>query len=400
MVYLDYAATAPERPEVTAAMEAAKGECWANPNSLHGPGKAAFRALEQARARIAHALKARNASEITFTSGGTESDNAALLGIVERLSNMRPGTAHVVVSAIEHHAVLEAADHLLALGYEVSHVNSRLDGFVYPEDVAAAMRPETVLVSVMAANNEIGTVQPIRAIADVVHAHDAFLHVDGVQMLGKLPIDLEASGADAASFSSHKIGGPRGMGLLYLRRTVPFASQMRGGGQEQGRRSGTQNAVGAVGLARAVELAVAECPAEAERLAGLRDALLAGLLACDPSVTCAVDMAATGPVDASGASLCGMGVATSAHLPNIACVTVEGKESETMLMALDAAGIAASGGSACSSASLEPSHVLSALEIPKVRAFGELRFSLGSPTTQDDIERAIAAFAEVVKRKY
>ena len=399
-IYLDYAATAPLLPQVAAAMEEARPSLWANPASLHAPGRRAFRALEEARARIARALGARQASEITITSGGTESDNAALLGITERVMGSRQGTsAHVIVSGIEHHAVLNSAEHLRSLGHRVTVLAPRPDGFIWPEDLEAAFTPQTVLVSVMAANNEVGTVQPISKLAAVAHAHHAYLHTDCVQMAGKLPLDLEASGVDAASFSAHKVGGPHELGVLYLRRGTPFSPLLRGGGQEAGRRSGTQDAVGALGMATAFELATRAVDAEAARLSNLRDRLLSGLLAASDRVKPAVDPAALGPCGADGTPLAGCGATVQdPHLPNIVCVTVDGMESETLLMRLDAAGIAASGGSACSSHSLDPSHVLTALGISRDRALGELRFSLGPATTEADVDAAVAALSAAVNR--
>lgn len=397
-IYLDYAATAPLDPRVLDAMGSALSDVFGNANSLHKEGRVAFRVLEDARGAVAEALGAHAAGEIVFTSGGTESDNAALEGIVDRAHDVRSGTCtHVVVSAIEHHAIIEVAAHLAALGNEVTYLKPRKDGFIYPDDLDAAMRPDTVLVSVMAANNETGCVQPIDVLAGIAHTHGALFHTDCVQMLGKLPLALEDSGVDAASFSGHKIGGPKGVGVLYLRRGTPFAPWIRGGGQESGRRSGTQNVPGIVGMAKAVTLACGEAFAERQRLFALRDRLLAGLLACSSSVHLVSDPSQRGPLLAGGASMAGCGVnEMDAHLPNIVTVVVEGRESETMLLRLDMAGIAASGGSACSSGSLEPSHVLLAQGISRDLAYGELRFSLGSRTTEEDIDAVLAVFPAVI----
>ncbi len=397
-VYLDHAATSPLDPRVLAAMEPVLAGTFGNANSLHEEGRTAFRALEDARAATARALGTRAASEIVFTSGGTESDNAALEGIVDRARNERAGThLHVIVSAIEHHAVLEAASHLAALGNEVTYLKPREDGFIHPDDLESTMRADTVLVSVMAANNETGCVQPIDELARIAHAHGARFHADCVQMLGKLPLALEASGVDAASFSGHKVGGPKGVGVLYLRRGTPFAPWMRGGGQESGRRSGTQNVPGIVGMASATTFACDRVVAEGKRLTTLRDRLLAGLLAVSPRVHPVSDPSQTGPLLSDGTSAAGCGVGgVGAHLPNIATIVVDGMESETMLLRLDMAGIAASGGSACSTGSLEPSHVLLAQGIARELAYGEVRFSLGSTTTGEDVDDVLAVFPAII----
>lgn len=380
-IYLDYAATAPLRAEVADAMDACRDALWANPNSLHSEGRAAFAALEDARARTARALGAHGVSEIVFTSGGTESDNAALHGIVDAvMAHRRGSSAHVVVSAIEHHAVIEAASALASAGHEVTLVNPRQDGFIHPGDLACALRDDTVLVSVMMANNEVGTIQPVAELARLAHDCGALFHTDGVQMLGKAPVDLESSGVDAASFSAHKVGGPRGVGVLYLRRGTPFAAYQRGGGQESGKRSGTQDVLGAIGTACAFELAVTELDAEAARLCALRDRLAQRLADASERVR------VVAPADGAGG-----------HLPNIVTVCVENAESELLLMRMDAAGVAVSGGSACSSKSLAPSHVLTAMGVHRDLALGELRFSMGRETTEEDIERAAEAFSAALE---
>ena len=393
-IYLDYAATAPLRAEVADAMDACRGALWANPNSLHSEGRAAFAELEGCRARIAHALGAHGASEVVLTSGGTESDNTALHGIVDAVMTRRRGqSAHVVVSSIEHHAVLEAAAALSSAGHEVTRVDPRADGFIHPEDLAAALRDDTVLVSVMMANNEVGTVQPVAELAHLAHDRGALFHTDGVQMLGKAPFDLEASGVDAASFSAHKLGGPRGCGVLYLRRGTPFTPYLRGGGQESGKRSGTQDVLGAVGTACAFELAVTELGAESAHLAVLRDRLAERLAAASPRVHVIAPASEQGPIGSDGMPLAGCGAAAPAHLPNIVTVCVERAESELLLMRMDAAGVAVSGGSACSSKSLAPSHVLTAMGVHRDLALGQIRFSLGHGTTEQDIDRAAEAFS-------
>lgn len=394
IAYLDYAATSPMLPEVVRAMDEAQRRWWANPNSLHGPGREAFRALEAARSSIAASLGCHGASQIVLTSGGTEADNMAVAGIVERAQASAPGHAvHVVVSAFEHPAVLSTARHLESRGVQVTYLAPRPDGYVWPEDLEASMRPETVLVSVMAANNEVGTVQPVDALAEVAHRHGALFHADCVQLAGKLPLALEASGVDAASVSAHKLGGPHGTGVLYLRRSTSCTPLLHGGGQEGGLRSGTQDVAGAIGMAVALESATAHVREEAARERELSAELGRRLVGLGPRVRAATDPDAPGPADAVGRPLAGCGVRVSPHLPGIVTVTVDGIDGQTLLMRLDEAGVAASGGSACSSRSLEPSHVLAALGIPRDRALGELRFSLGRDTTQEDVDRAVAAVA-------
>lgn len=374
-VYLDYAATAPVDERVVDAMLPYYRETWGNPNSLYRRGRDAYLALEAARERVSEAIGAANPSEVVFTSGGTESDNAALWGIVERAPVSR---RHLIVSSFEHHAVLEPAHVLEKAGYQVTYLAPRPEGCIDPDDLRAALRDDTALVSVMHANNEIGTVQPISALAEAAHARGALFHTDAAQSLGKVPFNVSESGVDAASFSGHKIYGPKGVGVLYLKRGTPFAPLIRGGGQESKKRSGTQNVAGAVGFATALGLMLDEMPAESQRLAALRDRVLEGVTRIIENTV----LTATHPD----------------RLPNIAHLMVKGVEGEAMLLQLDAQGIAVSTGSACSSGSLEPSHVLLAIGCPPELAHGSVRVSLGRYTTAEDVEYFLEAFPPIVER--
>lgn len=373
-VYFDYAATTPVDNRVVEEMLPFFSQRFGNPNSPHALGRDACRALDAARERFAALIAAESSREVLLTGAGTESDNAALVGI---LTGIAPaGGAHLVVSAYEHHAVLEPARWLAKHGYEVTYLEPRTDGHVHADDLRAALRADTKLVSVMHGNNEIGALNDIRALAEVAHAGGALMHTDAVQTLGKVRFDVAGLGVDAASFSAHKIHGPKGVGALYLKEGTPFVPQLKGGGQEFKKRSGTQNVAGAVGFAKALELMIAEQPTEMPRLAALRDKLLRG-------VTSALENT---EVTAPGGE----------RLPNIAHLLVKGVEGEAMLLQLDAQGIAVSTGSACSSGSLEPSHVLLACGVPRVTAQGSLRLSIGRFTTEEEIDYFLEVFPPIV----
>jgi cysteine desulfurase len=374
-VYLDYAATTPVDERVVEAMLPYYTEMWGNPNSLYRRGRDAYTALESARERVASAIGAANPNEVLFTAGGTESDNAALAGIVARTPESR---RHVIVSAFEHHAVLEPAHLLEKSGYDVTYLAPRPEGYIDVDDLRAALRDETALVSIMHGNNEIGTLQPIRALADATHERGALFHTDAAQTLGKVPFDVSELGIDAASFSGHKIYGPKGIGALYLKRGTSFAPLIRGGGQEFKKRSGTQNVAGAIGFATALELTLAEMPDEGVRLAALRDRVVAGITSTIENTV----ESATYPE----------------RLPNIAHLIIKGVEGEAMLLQLDAKGVAVSTGSACSSGSLEPSHVLLSIGCPAELAHGSVRVSVGRYTSADDIEYFLEVFPPIVQR--
>ncbi|MBS3956316.1 MAG: cysteine desulfurase [Clostridiales bacterium] len=374
-VYLDYAATTPVDPRVVDAMMPYLTEKWGNPNSLYQRGREAYTALEDARERFAAVIGAEQPGEVIFTAGGTEADNMALLGIPLRA---RPEGGHVIVSAFEHHAVLEPAHELEKRGFDVTYLKPRPEGYIDPADVRDAMRADTVLVSVMHANNEIGTLQPIARIAQVAHEGGAYMHTDAAQTLGKVPLDVGALGVDAATFSGHKIYAPKGVGALYIKRRTPLAPLIRGGGQESKRRSGTQNVAGAIGLAAAAEFMTAEMAEESPRLAALRDRLVEGITTTLENT----ELSASYPE----------------RLPNIAHLIIKGVEGEAMLLQLDAKGIAVSTGSACSSGSLEPSHVLLSIGCPPELAHGSLRLSAGRFTTAADVEYFLEVFPPIVKR--
>ena len=390
-VYLDYAATAPLCEEAAAAMAPyfvpgrANLAAGGNANSLHAPGRAAFAALEDARKSIARDLGARRPDEIMFTGGATEADDAALLGIAQAAADERRRRGagafapHVVVTAVEHDAVLAPAKRLEAQGFRVTRLVPDRQGFVEVRALEAALDDDVVLVSVQAANSEVGSIQPIAELARVAHAAGALFHTDAVQALGKVPVNLQELDVDAASFSAHKVGGPKGVGALYLRARTPFQAYAIGGGQESGRRSGTQNVAGIVGFAAAVRAACAMQEDEAARLRALRDKLYAQLGAFD-AVEATVDVE-PGSRD---------------FLPNIVHVLVDGLESETLILRFDMQGFGVSGGSACSSHSLEPSHVLRALGIDADRAHGALRISLGRYTTEADVDAFVAATAKTL----
>lgn len=375
-VYLDYAATTPTDQRVVDAMLPFFTERYGNANSLYALGRDAARALEEARERVAASIGAERADEVIFTSGGTESDNTAIIGLATAGGR---SAGHVIVSAFEHHAVLEPAHWLGKHGFEATELKPRTDGIIDPGDLAAALRDDTVLVSVMHGNNEIGTIQPIRELAEAAHARGALFHTDAAQTLGKIDFDVKDLGIDAATFSGHKIYGPKGTGALYVKRGTRLAPYLMGGGQENKRRSGTQNLPGNVGFATALDLLDAERASEQPRLTALRERLERGLLG-------AIEHARLNAADAA------------ARLPHIANFVIPGVEGEAMLLHLDAAGIAVSTGSACSSGSLQPSHVLLSIGCPVEFAHGSLRVSMGRFTTEADVDYLVEKLVPIVDR--
>ncbi len=377
MIYLDHAATTPVDERVLEAMLPYLREHFGNPSSIHARGREAARALRQARATVADLLNC-TPREVIFTSGATESNNLALRGIAFA-QRARGRGRHLVVSAVEHKAVLETAKDLRdRYGFDLSIVPVDEYGRVSVDDVAAALREDTVLVSVMYANNEVGTVQPVAEIAALCRERGVPFHTDAVQAANYFSLDVEALGVDALTLSGHKIYGPKGTGVLYLRSGTPLWPQITGGGQEHKRRAGTENVAGAVGFARALEIAQATREEEGARLRALRDRLIEGVL------TRVSDVYLTGhPTE---------------RLPNHASFVIRGLEIQGVLMGLDMAGVAASSGSACTSAAQEPSHVLTAMGIPHLDAVGHLRLTLGRSTREEDIARAIEALARVVER--
>jgi cysteine desulfurase len=375
-VYFDYAATTPVDARVLDAMLPFFTERFGNANSLYALGRDAYRGWEEAREAVAKGIGAASPDEVIFTSGGTESDNTALIGILTRLAP--EGGAHLIVSAFEHHAVLEPAEALAKQGYELTILKPRDTGHIHPDDLRAAMKPNTKLVSIMHANNEIGTINPIGELAQIAHEGGALFHTDASQSLGKIPFDVQALGVDAASFSSHKIYGPKGFGAMYLKKRTPFNPTQRGGGQEFKKRSGTQNTPGAAGFAKALELMLSDQDAEIARLSALRDRIIEGV---------------TSTLENTQAT-----TLTEPRLPNIASLLINGVEGEAMLLQLDNKGIAVSTGSACSSGSLEPSHVLLSIGCPPEIAHGSLRISLGRFTTDEDVDYFLEVFPPIVER--
>ncbi len=378
MVYMDHSSTTPMRPEAVEAMLPYFSETYGNPSSLYALADQSRNALDEAREGVARVLACRS-SEVIFTSGGTESDNAALKGV----AFARRGEGdHIITSVIEHHAVLHSCEQLENEGFDVTYLEVGPDGLVDPADVEAAITDRTTVVSIIYANNEIGVIQDISRISRVIRAESerrgrgiAF-HTDAVQAAGWLALDVDSLGVDMLSLSGHKFHGPKGAGVLYLRRGTAFTAQMAGGGQEQDRRSGTENVPLIVGLSVALELASAEREAVADRVTGQRDRLIEGIMERIPDV-----------------SLNGH---PRRRLPNNVNVSFEGIEAEPLLIGLDLAGVAASTQSACTAASLEPSHVLMTLGMSKKAAMGSLRLTLGRDTSDEDIDTVLDVLPRVV----
>lgn len=371
-VYLDHNASTPVHPEVLAEMLPYFSELPGNPSSIHAFGRDARAAIDAARDRVARFLRVPP-QEIVFTSGGTESDNLGVKGLA-----LARGRGHLVTSRVEHHAVLRTCQALEAQGFEVTYVGVDGLGRVDPDEVARALRPDTIAVSVMHANSEVGTLQPIAEIGALTRARGIPLHVDAVQTLGKIPFDLDALGADALSFSAHKIYGPKGVGGLWVRKGTKMVSIQHGGEHERRRRAGTENVPGIVGLGKAVELRDRDMHAEAELLTTLRTRLWRGVEARVPDVRLS-------------------GHATE-RLPGTTSLLFRHVESESIVLGLDLKGIAVSAGSACTSGNVEPSYVLVAMGVPVEWAMGAVRCSLGRATTAEDVDYVIECVEDVVKK--
>jgi cysteine desulfurase len=375
MVYLDHSATTPLDPEVLQAMMPYLTEEFGNASSVYGLGQRARQAIDQARDEVA-GFYGVAAKEVIFTSGGTEGDNFAFQGIARR---NRDRGRHVITSTIEHDAVLRSAEAVERDGFEVTRLAVDRFGVVDPEILRKALRPDTILVSLMHANNEIGTIEPIRELVAVTREHsDAYFHTDAVQSTGKIPTMVDELGVDLLSMSAHKLHGPKGIGCLVVRSGVRLEPQMLGGGHERNRRAGTENVAGIVGLARAVGIARRDLDANTVHLTRLRDRLIAGILDRIPH-----------------AELTGHPVQ---RLHHHASFLIEGVEGESLLLQLDMEGIAASSGSACTSGSLEPSHVILALGYPRERALGSLRLSVGKGNTDADIDLVLERLPHMVAR--
>jgi cysteine desulfurase len=374
-VYLDHNATTPLDPLVADRMTQAMRDVWGNASSIHHFGQQAKAALDQARGAVGTLIGA-DASEIVFTAGGTESDNLAIRGAAE--ATEPSGRKHLVTSAIEHEAVLNTMKALARRGWRVTLVPVDASGIVSIDRMREAITDETALVSVMHANNEIGTIQPIAEIAAVAHEHGALFHTDAVQSAGKIPIDVRALGVDMLTIAGHKFYGPKGTGALWMKRGVRLVSPVTGGKQERSRRAGTENVPALVGLGVAAELAQQKMAGETPRLSALRDRLEAGVLSKVPNT------------ERNGAA--------APRVPNTTNISIDRVEAESLLIGLDLAGIAVSSGSACSSGTLEPSHVLKAMGLPHARTLGSIRFSLGAANTAADIDRVLEALPPIVEK--
>jgi cysteine desulfurase len=374
-IYLDHNATTPPAAEVVDRMAAALREQFGNPSSVHHFGQVAKAALDDARSSTA-ALIGGDPSEIVFTSSGTESDNFAIRGVAEALEVT--GKRHLIATAIEHEAVLNTLKALARRGWKTTLLPVDQSGIVALPDLEAALTEDTALVSVMHANNEIGTIQPVAQLARIAKARGALFHTDAVQTAGKIPLDVKALGVDLLSISAHKFYGPKGAGALWIRRGVRLLPPMTGGKQERSRRAGTENVAGIIGLGVAAQLARGKMGAEADRLAALRDRLEEGILAT-----------------VSGTAVNG---ARSPRVPNTTNVSFDRIEAESLLIGLDLAGIAVSTGSACSSGTLEPSHVLKAMGFPAHRTQNSIRFSLGTANTDADVDRVLEVLPGVVEK--
>ena len=374
-LYFDHNATTPVAAEVLEAMLPFLTGNYGNPSSIHSFGQQARAAVEEARAEVARLLNCR-ASEVVFTGGGTEADNLAVLGAVRAAVRRDGGRKHVVSSQIEHHAVLNACQALEKDGVEVTYLPVGSDGVVDPDNVRRALRPETVLVTIMYANNEIGTIQPIAEIAAIARTHGALMHTDAVQAAGKISLDAKALGVDLLTISGHKIYGPKGVGALYGRRSTRLEPLSYGGHHERDRRPGTENVAGIVGLGRAAALARRSLASESVRLAALRNRLECGILERVGEAAVSGDL--------------------TRRVPNTSSICFDYVEGEALVIALDLKGVACSTGAACSSGAIEPSHVLTAIGLRPEQARASLRFSLGRQNTEAQVDQLLEILTPVV----
>ena len=371
-IYLDHAATTPTHPEVVKAMLPYFTDAFGNPSSIYSYGLEAKGAIEEARTKVAELIGARS-EEIIFTSGGTEADNFALKGVA--YANEHKGN-HIITTPIEHHAVMEACKFLERRGFRITYLSVDEYGLVDPQDVKKAITDKTILISVMHASNEIGTIEPISEIGKIAKEAGVYFHTDAVQAVGHIPVDVDELKVDLLSISAHKLYGPKGAGALYIRKGTRLVSLIHGGEQEKRRRAGTENVPAIVGLGKAVELAGQTMNREVERLSYLRDKLIEGLVERIDNIR--------------------LNGHPRKRLPNNVNISIDFVEGESMLLNLDLEGICASTGSACSSSSLEPSHVLLALGLPAEQAHGSLRFTLGRENTEADVERVLEVLPGIV----
>ena len=373
VIYMDNAATTATRPEVLEAMLPYFTQTFGNPSSIHGVGREARKAVEAARKQVADAIGAE-AREVYFSAGGSESDNWAIrLGC----EAMQKKGKHIITSAIEHHAVLHTCQAMEKEGYRVTYLPVDEFGMVSVSDVEAAICDDTALITIMMANNEIGTLQPIKEIAQIAKAKGVLFHTDAVQAIGAVPVNVKELGVDMLSMSGHKFHGPKGIGALYVRKGIKMSNLIHGGAQERGFRAGTENLPGIVGMGKAIELAVAELPAYTEKMTSLRDRLIDGLTERIPEIR--------------------LNGHRTQRLPGNVNISIRYLEGESILMRLDLAGIEASSGSACTSGSLDPSHVLLAIGLPHEIAHGSLRLSLGMENTEEEVETVLNELPKIVE---
>jgi cysteine desulfurase len=371
-VYLDHNASTPVHPDVVAEMLPYFSDVFGNPSSVHGFGRAAREGVDTARERIARFLRVKP-DEIVFTSGGTESDNFAVKGLA-----VARGRGHLITSCVEHHAVLRTCQALEAQGFDVTYLPVDESGMVDAADVERALRPDTIAISIMHANSEVGTIQPVKAVGALARARGVPFHVDAVQTFGKVPIDVDDLGVDALSFSAHKVYGPKGVAGLYIRKGTRMAAIQHGGEHERRRRAGTENVAGIVGFGKAVEIRGRDMAEEATRVSALRDRLWEGIRARVPEVRLSGH-----PIQ---------------RLPGTANLVFRGVESESIVLGLDLKGVAVSAGSACTAGSVEPSYVLVAMGVPVEWAMGAVRFSLGRSTTAEDVDYVVERVEPIVRK--
>ena len=374
IIYFDNAATTPIRPEVYDAMRPYIESCYGNPSSVYKLARESKKAIDLARKQVADAINA-DSGEIFFTGCGSESDNWAIKGVALALKDKGK---HIITTNIEHHAILHTCEFLEENGYEVTYLPVDEYGRVRAEDVEKAIREDTILVSVMTANNEIGTIEPIGEIGEICRRKGVYFHTDAVQAVGHIKIDVKEMNIDLLSLSGHKIGAPKGIGALYIRKGVKIKNLIHGGQQEKGKRAGTENVIGIAALGKAIELAVSEMEDTTERLKYLRDKIINGVL--------------------KNIEYSRLNGHPEERLPGNVNISFEFIEGESMLLMLDAKGICASSGSACTSGSLDPSHVLLAIGLPHEKAHGSLRISLGYQNTEEEVDKLLEVLTPIVQR--